>query len=83
MIFVVLLGSLLDADHSCILQLFHPAYITLLGHLRSNGLTNFKTQLEQTLSRGGGFVASVDTCMQSSMLEFDKGCSGNSCTFGY
>ncbi|XP_027088942.1 protein ROOT HAIR DEFECTIVE 3 homolog 2 isoform X1 [Coffea arabica] len=57
------------------LQLVHPAYITLLGHLRSSALTNFKIQLEQKLSRGEGFVASVNSCMQSSMLEFDKHCS--------
>ncbi|KAL3520395.1 hypothetical protein ACH5RR_018544 [Cinchona calisaya] len=72
-------GGVRNAKHlllkSKALQFVHPTYVTLLGHLRSHALTNFKIQLEQTLSRGEGFVASVDSCMQSSMIEFDKGCS--------
>ncbi|KAI3455853.1 hypothetical protein Pfo_012516 [Paulownia fortunei] len=57
------------------LQLVHPSYVTMLGHLRSNTFESFKTRLEQFLGRGEGFAASVRTCQQSSMLEFDQGCS--------
>ncbi|CAN1810156.1 Protein ROOT HAIR DEFECTIVE 3 homolog 2 [Linum perenne] len=56
------------------LQLVHPIYVTLLGHLRSNALENFKIKLEQLLSRGEGFAASVRTCNESCLVEFDKGC---------
>ncbi|GFQ04473.1 protein root hair defective 3 homolog 2 [Phtheirospermum japonicum] len=57
------------------LQLVHPTYVSMLGHLRSNAFESFKTRLEQLLGRGEGFAASVRTCQQSSMLEFDRGCS--------
>lgn len=48
----------------------------MLGHLRSNAFQSFKTRLEKKLSRGEGFAESVRTCKMSSMLEFDRGCSG-------
>ncbi|XP_057986092.1 protein ROOT HAIR DEFECTIVE 3 homolog 2 isoform X4 [Hevea brasiliensis] len=57
------------------LDLVHPAYLTILGHLRSKTLENFKSRLEQSLNCGEGFAASVRTCGQSCMLEFDKGCA--------
>ncbi|KAF2302858.1 hypothetical protein GH714_009534 [Hevea brasiliensis] len=57
------------------MQLVHPAYLTILGHLRSKTLENFKSRLEQSLNCGEGFAASVRTCGQSCMLEFDKGCA--------
>ncbi|KAL8033898.1 hypothetical protein ABFX02_13G186200 [Erythranthe guttata] len=57
------------------LQLVHPSYITMLGHLRTNAFESFKTQLEKLVGRGEGFAASVRTCQHSSMLEFDRGCS--------
>ncbi|KAK6150198.1 hypothetical protein DH2020_017723 [Rehmannia glutinosa] len=56
------------------LQLVHPSYVAMLGHLRSNAFESFKTRLEQFLGRGEGFAAAVRTCQQSSMLEFDRGC---------
>ncbi|CAA2954292.1 ROOT HAIR DEFECTIVE 3 homolog 2-like isoform X1 [Olea europaea subsp. europaea] len=56
------------------LQLVHPVYISMLGHLRSRALESFKTRLEQSLALGEGFAASVRNCSQSSMLEFDQGC---------
>ncbi|XP_025012536.2 protein ROOT HAIR DEFECTIVE 3 homolog 2 isoform X2 [Ricinus communis] len=55
------------------LELVHPAYISILGHLRSKTLENFKTSLEQSLKSGEGFAASVRTCGQSCMLEFERG----------
>ncbi|XP_059624938.1 protein ROOT HAIR DEFECTIVE 3 homolog 2-like [Cornus florida] len=59
---------------SKVLQIVHPAYITMLGHLRSRMLESFKARLEQSLHRGEGFAASVRMCTQSCMLEFDQGC---------
>ncbi|CAL1402357.1 unnamed protein product [Linum trigynum] len=55
------------------LDLVHPVYVTLLGHLRSKALEDFKSRLEQSLSRGEGFAASVRACTESSLAEFDKG----------
>lgn len=57
------------------LDLVHPAYLSMLGHLRSKALQNFKTRLEHSLNCGEGFAASVRNCNQSCMLEFDKGCA--------
>ncbi|KAJ8548983.1 hypothetical protein K7X08_032346 [Anisodus acutangulus] len=57
------------------LQLVHPAFILQLGHLRVKSLERFKTQLEQSLSRGEAFAASVCTCSESCIIEFAKGCS--------
>ncbi|WCJ28460.1 Protein ROOT HAIR DEFECTIVE 3 [Euphorbia peplus] len=55
------------------LELVHPAYVTLLGHLRQKTLDNFKTRLDKSLNHGEGFAASVRACAQSCMIEFDKG----------
>ncbi|KAG5516036.1 hypothetical protein RHGRI_036923 [Rhododendron griersonianum] len=57
------------------LQLVHPAYVTMLGHLRSKALESFKTHLEQSLRRGDGFAVSVRNCNQACMLEFDRSCA--------
>ncbi|XP_061366903.1 protein ROOT HAIR DEFECTIVE 3 homolog 2 [Gastrolobium bilobum] len=53
----------------------YPAYTTMLGHLRSKALDDFKTKLEQSLNNGEGFASSVRMWIQSIMLEFDKGSS--------
>lgn len=60
------------------LQLVHPAFVSQLGHLRVKSLQTFKSQLEQLLRRGEAFAASVRTCSESCITEFDKGCSGTS-----
>ncbi|XP_021887568.1 protein ROOT HAIR DEFECTIVE 3 homolog 2-like [Carica papaya] len=57
------------------LDFVHPAYITMLGHLRSRALESFKARLEDLLNKGEGFAASVRTCIESSMHEFDQGCA--------
>lgn len=57
------------------LDFAYPTYSTLLGHLRSKAFESFKIQLEQSLKKGEGFAASVRTCTQSCMLEFDRGCA--------
>ncbi|KAI4299294.1 hypothetical protein L6164_032765 [Bauhinia variegata] len=55
------------------LDLVYPAYTTMLGHLRTRALENFRTKMEQSLKNGEGFAASDHKCTQSSMLEFDQG----------
>ncbi|BFG28356.1 hypothetical protein CerSpe_146300 [Prunus speciosa] len=57
------------------LDFVYPAYTTMLGHVHSKVLEDFKVRLEQSLNKGEGFTLSVRTCTQSSMLEFDKGCA--------
>ncbi|CAN6545844.1 unnamed protein product [Malus baccata var. baccata] len=57
------------------LDFVYPAYLAMLGHLRSKALEDFQVRLEQSLNKGEGFASSVRTCAQSSMLEFEKGCA--------
>ncbi|KAL6201627.1 hypothetical protein ACLB2K_025340 [Fragaria x ananassa] len=57
------------------LDFVFPAYNTMLGHLRSNALENFKVRLEQSLSNGEGFASSVRTSTERCVLEFDRGCA--------
>ncbi|KAM5587220.1 protein ROOT HAIR DEFECTIVE 3 [Rosa sericea] len=57
------------------LDFVFPAYTTMLGHLRSNALENFKVRLEQSLNNGEGFAPSVRACTEGCMLEFDRGCA--------
>ncbi|KAF5944890.1 hypothetical protein HYC85_018967 [Camellia sinensis] len=58
-----------------VLQLVHPAYSTLLGHLRSKALESFKTHLEQSLHRGLGFADSVRNSTKACMLDFEQSCA--------
>ncbi|KAG0500779.1 hypothetical protein HPP92_000851 [Vanilla planifolia] len=60
---------------SRVLQLVHPAFVAMLGHLRSKALDKFKTELEESLDWGRGFAASVRDSTQSSLLQFDQECS--------
>jgi hypothetical protein len=55
----------------------HPAYTTMLRHLRSKALESFKSRLEQSLNKGEGFAASVRTCTQFCLLEFEQGYAGS------
>ena len=55
----------------------YPAYSTMIGHLRSKALDDFKTKLDQSLNNGEGFASSVRRWTQSIMLEFEKGSAGN------
>ncbi|XVF40018.1 hypothetical protein PTKIN_Ptkin01aG0078800 [Pterospermum kingtungense] len=57
------------------LDFVHPAYLNLLGHLRSKALEDFKSRLEQMLNKGEGFAAAVRTCTNSCMIEFDQACA--------
>lgn len=58
-------------------QLVYPAYTTLLEHIHSKSLDDFKTKLDQSLNNGEGFASSVRTWTETIMLEFDKGAAGN------
>lgn len=58
-------------------QLVYPAYTTLLEHIHSKALDDFKTKLDQSLNNGEGFASSVRTWTQTIMLEFDNGAAGN------
>ncbi|KAK8468833.1 hypothetical protein PHAVU_006G130800 [Phaseolus vulgaris] len=55
------------------LDLVYPAYTTLLEHIHSKALDDFKTKLDQSLNNGEGFASSVRTWTQTIMLEFDNG----------
>ncbi|RYR63106.1 hypothetical protein Ahy_A04g020901 isoform B [Arachis hypogaea] len=55
------------------LDFVYPAYTTLLGHLRSKAVDDFKAKLEQSLNNGEGFASSVRMWTESIMLEFEKG----------
>ncbi|KAL6332899.1 hypothetical protein AAG906_019411 [Vitis piasezkii] len=55
----------------------HPQYLTMLRHLHTTALENFRAHLDQSLNRGEGFATSVRSCTKSCMLEFDQGCAGN------
>ncbi|ONI11432.1 hypothetical protein PRUPE_4G106500 [Prunus persica] len=57
------------------LDFVYPAYTTMLGHVRSKALEDFKVRLEQSLNKARGFATYVRICTHSSMLEFDKGCA--------
>ncbi|KAL0743708.1 hypothetical protein Bca4012_085221 [Brassica carinata] len=57
-----------------LLQLVQPTFQDLLGHLRSGALEYFKDSFEKALNAGEGFSSSADSCAQSCISKFDKGC---------
>ncbi|ERN19822.1 protein ROOT HAIR DEFECTIVE 3 [Amborella trichopoda] len=57
------------------LLLVHPAYQAMLGHIRSSTFDNFKYKFDRSLDEGIGFALAVRKCIQSSMSEFDAGCT--------
>ncbi|GKV44270.1 hypothetical protein SLEP1_g51466 [Rubroshorea leprosula] len=68
---------------SKVFDFVYPAYTKLLGHLRSKALEDFKSRLEEMLNKGEEFAASVPTCTNSCLVEFDRGCEGNSIFVSY
>lgn len=67
----------LDQFFACLcLQLVHSAYQTVLGHLRSKTLDNFKEDLDKALNTGEGFAIASHACCQRFMTAFDEGCAG-------
>ncbi|XP_045804712.1 protein ROOT HAIR DEFECTIVE 3 homolog 2-like isoform X2 [Trifolium pratense] len=58
---------------SNVLDTVHPAYKTMIGHLHSKGLKDFKTTLDGSLGNGEEFASSVHYWTRYIMLDFDKG----------
>ncbi|KAJ6815837.1 protein ROOT HAIR DEFECTIVE 3-like [Iris pallida] len=58
---------------SKLLQLVHPAFQSVLGHLRSKALDDFKASLDNALGRGEGFAIAARDCTKSVMTSFDEG----------
>ncbi|XAR56145.1 hypothetical protein NMG60_11036501 [Bertholletia excelsa] len=57
------------------LELVHPVYVAMLGHLCLKTLESFKARLEQSLNTGERFAVSVRNCAHACMLEFDRMCA--------
>jgi hypothetical protein len=58
-------------------QIVHPAYETMLEHVRSKCLEAFKIKLDGSLKSGKGFDSSVKYLTPSIMCEFDEASKGN------
>ncbi|CAL5375945.1 unnamed protein product [Camellia sinensis] len=58
-----------------LLQLVHPAYQSMLGHIRSGTLDRFKEAFHKALNRGDGFSVAACDCIESFMSLFDEGCA--------
>jgi len=58
------------------LQHTYPALEKVIEHLHLAALNKFRSDLDQALSSGEGFTASVHQCVQASMAEFDAGLRG-------
>ncbi|KAJ0971357.1 hypothetical protein J5N97_019316 [Dioscorea zingiberensis] len=58
---------------SKLLQLVHPAYQSMLGHLRSKTLDDFKEALDKGLERGERFSVAARDFTQLFMSKFDEG----------
>ncbi|THF95063.1 hypothetical protein TEA_029664 [Camellia sinensis var. sinensis] len=58
-----------------LLQLVHPAYQSMLGHIRSGTLDRFKEAFHKALNRGDEFSVAACDCTESFMSLFDEGCA--------
>ncbi|KAJ6748223.1 PROTEIN SEY1 [Salix purpurea] len=54
------------------LKVVRPAYAAMLQHLRSIALKSLQTTVRK--ASGDGFEAAVDSCCQSIMRDFERGC---------
>lgn len=59
---------------SKLLLLVHPAYQSMLGHVRSRMLDAFKEAFDKALSKGDGFSVATRDCIQSCLSQFDEKC---------
>ncbi|CAL5321177.1 unnamed protein product [Camellia sinensis] len=57
-------------------KLVHPAYQSMLGHIRSGTLDRFKDAFHKALNRGDEFSVAACDCTVSFMSLFDEGCAG-------
>ncbi|CAL5362754.1 unnamed protein product [Camellia sinensis] len=58
-----------------LLQLVHPAYQSMLGHIRSGTLDRFKDAFHKALNRGDEFSVAACDCTESFTSLFDEGCA--------
>lgn len=59
------------------LQSVHATYTTMIGHLCSKVLKEFKVRLEKSLKEESFDSTVCASCIESSVCEFDQGCKGN------
>ncbi|THG16725.1 hypothetical protein TEA_011920 [Camellia sinensis var. sinensis] len=57
-------------------DLVHPAYQSMLGHIRSGTLDRFKDAFHKALNRGDEFSVAAYDCTESFTSLFDEGCAG-------
>ncbi|WCJ39530.1 Protein ROOT HAIR DEFECTIVE 3 [Euphorbia peplus] len=57
-----------------LLQLVQPAYLLMLGHMRSETFDKFKEAFDKALTSGEGFSSAAYSCIQSYMARYDEGC---------
>ena len=58
------------------MKLVHPAFQSLLGHIRSVTFDKFKEAFDNALESGEGFSVAALDCAQSYSAQFDKKCAG-------
>ncbi|XP_047332088.1 protein ROOT HAIR DEFECTIVE 3 homolog 1-like [Impatiens glandulifera] len=58
-----------------LLQLVHPAYNCMLGHIRAEILDKFKAEFDKALNEGEGFSSAAHRCSDSLMTLFDGKCA--------
>ncbi|CAL5321821.1 unnamed protein product [Camellia sinensis] len=56
-------------------KLVHPAYQSMLGHIRSGTLDRFKDAFHKALNRGDEFSVAACDCTESFTSLFDEGCA--------
>lgn len=56
-----------------LLQLVEPAFQSILGHLRSETLDQFKATFDKALCEGEGFSAAAQRCIKAFVNKFDEG----------
>ncbi|KAL8458529.1 hypothetical protein ACS0TY_036160 [Phlomoides rotata] len=59
-----------------LLQLVHPAYQAMLGHIRSGTLNKFKEAFNNALNEGKNFSAAAADCRELFMSQFDEASAG-------
>ncbi|CAL5443468.1 unnamed protein product [Camellia sinensis] len=60
-------------------KLVHPAYQSMLGHIRSGTLDRFKDAFHKALNRGDEFSVAAYDCTESFTSLFDEGCAVTWC----
>lgn len=58
-----------------LLQHVQPAYLSMLGHIRSGTMLKFKEAFEKALDEGESFSNAASSCTKSYMTLFDEKCA--------